>query len=209
LQGYTVTTYDDTVKSPSENPIILLTGDYPEGSKIGTTTTEVTVTGAIPLSGMLYVTIHLDYGLEKTTGWDGTDLNADGKYDIATMGSLQIGLNTPPYTQPYDFSYSTDGTSDNATPMSFNEFKKNPGVNGMALQKDTGNPKANVNVELWGPTGTFIMGTNTDQDGVYILNYKHTGKAATYAVKVPAYGLQQNVTLKANGYGIVIFDTLP
>jgi hypothetical protein len=42
-----------------------------------------------------------------------------------------------------------------------------------------------------------------------MLNYKHTGKAADYTVKVPAHGLQKKVTLKANGYAIVIFDTLP
>jgi len=42
-----------------------------------------------------------------------------------------------------------------------------------------------------------------------MLNYKHIGKAATHTVKLPDYRLQKSVTLKANGFAIVIFDTLP
>jgi hypothetical protein len=35
--------------------------------------------------------------------------------------------------------------------------------------------------------------------------YKHTGKAATYTVKLPAFGVQQSITVKANGFLIVKF----
>ncbi len=48
----------------------------------------------------------------------------------------------------------------------------------------------------------------TDQDGFYLINYKHTGKAAVFQVRVPEYGLMKEVTLKANGFAVVIFDNL-
>jgi len=54
----------------------------------------------------------------------------------------------------------------------------------------------------------------TDEDGVYLLVYKHTGKAATFTVKMTpplpyAQTTQsQSVTLKSNGYVVVNF-TVP
>jgi len=38
--------------------------------------------------------------------------------------------------------------------------------------------------------------------------YKHTGRAATYTIRLPAYGIQKTVTVRANGWGIVNF-TVP
>lgn len=40
----------------------------------------------------------------------------------------------------------------------------------------------------------------TDEDGWYMWSYKYTGKATTFTVKVPAYGLSKSDTLKANGF---------
>ena len=52
------------------------------------------------------------------------------------------------------------------------------------------------------------MTATTDQDGFYQLKYKHTGKAATFTVAIPQYSRQQSVTLKANGYALVLFESL-
>ena len=38
--------------------------------------------------------------------------------------------------------------------------------------------------------------------------YKHTAKAATYTVKVPAYSKSTAVTVKANGFAAVNFDVV-
>ena len=49
---------------------------------------------------------------------------------------------------------------------------------------------------------------STDADGWYMWSYKYAGKATSFTVKLPAYGLQQTVTLKSNGYLSVPF-TVP
>jgi hypothetical protein len=48
----------------------------------------------------------------------------------------------------------------------------------------------------------------TDADGWYMWQYKYTGKASTFTVKLPAYNLQQSVTLKSNAFVVVNF-TVP
>ena len=83
---------------------------------------------------------------------------------------------------------------------SWNEFKKNPGSAGSVVQLGTGNPKPGVKVQLISPTKTVVGTATTDTDGVWNISYKHTGKAANYTVKLPDMGLQQTITLKANGF---------
>jgi hypothetical protein len=200
LPGYVITSEEGNL-STSGNPVILL-GDY-DPQKLGSTTT-VTVTGEVPASGLLYVTIHLDYGLKKTTAWKAVDSDGDGATDDARSDTLGLTLTSP---QAYTFSYRVDGApADTTSPASTNEFKRNPGTAGQVLQASTGNPLAGVLVELVGPTGRVVGRATTDADGVYIISYKHTGKTATYTVRLPNYGLSQKVALKANGFAIVTFD---
>src|SRR5207249_849545 len=47
----------------------IVLSDYGMTPTIGVTTTQVTVSGTIPNTGLIYVTIHLDYGLKGSTGW--------------------------------------------------------------------------------------------------------------------------------------------
>jgi hypothetical protein len=61
-------------------------------------------------------------------------------------------------------------------------------------------------VEIWGPAGTKLKTVYTDADGWYMWLYKHTGKAATYTVKLPYPGQQQSVTLKSNQFVVVSFN---
>jgi len=44
--------------------------------------------------------------------------------------------------------------------------------------------------------------------GWYMWQYKYTGKAATFTVRLPAYSLAQSITLKSNGFVTVNF-TVP
>ena len=150
----------------------------------------------MPSSGLLYVTIHLDDGLKKTTGWDRTIL------DAATLPPVTLNQ-----CQPYQFTVSGDLT-DGTTVRSWNEFKKNPGSAGNLLQNGTGNPKPNVKVHLL-LNGKIVGTAITDSDGVWQISYKHTGKAQDYVLRLPDFNLQQTITLKANGFVIVNFENLP
>jgi hypothetical protein len=191
---YAITT-DGGNLSSSGNPIILI-GDY-NPQNMGSSTT-VTVVGDVPASGLLYVTIHLDYGLKKTGGW-----TKNGEAAVGSGTYAGITINEP---QPYSFSFTgTGGISDTQTPASVNEFKKPAGFLGFVVNNSTGNPLKNSQIKVYGPTGTLIGTVYTDEDGYYLLLYKHKAKSATYTVKLPAYSLQQSVTIKANGFAVVNF----
>src|SRR5262249_4804078 len=125
------------------------------------------------------------------------------------FGNGSVSIASP---QSYAFDFMSGGgpsIGPTCGPGSVNVFKKNPGVNGLTLRSGTTNPKPNVRVQLIGPTGSLVVSSTSDADGFYQLLYKHTGKAANFTVKLPDLGVQQVVTLKANGYALVLFDNLP
>jgi hypothetical protein len=208
--GRVAVTTDGGNASPSGSPVIQL-ADYALQNLGGTT--DVHVTGVVPPSGLAYVTIHLDYGLKKVTGWQqgkngtslqGPDTNLDGVLD--GLGGGPIVINSP---QSYGFGFSGGGAQHTSSPASCNKFNKNPGVNGSTLRSVTGDPVAGVRVQFYGPDGSLISATATDPDGYYAFPYKAKGKAADYTVKLPDYREQKTVTLKAGGYAYVLFDDLP
>ena len=45
----------------------------------------------------------------------------------------------------------------------------------------------------------------TDNDGWYLYNYKYTGKAATFTIKLPAYNLNASVTIKSDSMTVTNF----
>ncbi|HEX4826173.1 MAG TPA: hypothetical protein VFV19_17875 [Candidatus Polarisedimenticolaceae bacterium] len=208
LSGFTITT--DGGQSSSGSPIVALS-DY--GAQQLGSTTAVYVSGTVPASGLVYVTIHVDYGLKKVSGWQqatngttaqGPDTNLDNVLD--GLGDGPIYINSP---QPYTFDFSGGGPTHTYTPSSCNTFKKNSGVNGNTLKASTGNPVTGVRVQFFDPKGVLIATTTTDADGFYNFIYKAKGKAQSYTVKLPDYGKQQTVTLKANGYSRADFVDLP
>ncbi len=212
LAGYSITT--DGGNFSSSGHAVILGGDYP-AKNLGATT-RVYVSGFVPPSGLAYITIHLDYGLKKSTGWqqaiDGTTLQGpdndlNGTLDGFGGGVVYIKGGSPGDVsgQDYTFSFSY-GPTLNSTVYSVNTFKKNPGVNGLTL--NSSNPKPGVAVQLMGPLGNLIASTTTDADGFYSFPYKHVGKAATYTVNLPAHGLRRPVTLKANGYALLVFEDI-
>ncbi len=214
LAGYSITT-DGGHTSTSGYPVILRS-DYTT-QNLGSTS-RVYVSGSVPSTGLAYVTIHLDYGLKKTTGWQqaidlttllGPDTNLDGTPDGFGSGPVSVKGGTPANVNGQDYTFSASfGPTLSSRVYSTNTFKKNPGVSGMTVTTN-GKPKAGVVVRLLGSAGNLIASASTDQDGFYQIKYKHTGKAATFTVALPGYNQVQTITLKANGSALVLFDNVP
>jgi hypothetical protein len=192
--AYTIATAGGHL-SPSGSPIILI-GDHSPQNMGGFTT--VTVVGTVPATGRLYVTIHLEYGLKRTSGWTKLGENAVGSGPYAG-----ITINEP---QTYTLSFTGGSTGDTQTTQSINEFKRPAGFLGFA--EDQLGPKKGARVQVYSPTGSLLGTVYTDEDGYYLFEYKHKAKAATYTVKLPDYKLQQSATVKANGFAVVNF-TIP
>jgi len=109
-----------------------------------------------------------------------------------------------PDLQDYEFEASNDGED---TIQSKNVFKRDPGFGGL-VQWQNGDPVPSVMVKIFDSKNTPLATVLTDDDGWYNWQYKYTGKAATFTVRLPAYSLAQSVTLKSNGFVTVNF-TVP
>jgi hypothetical protein len=157
-------------------------------------TATVSVSFSSP-TNFAYANIHVDYGLKGTTNYSKNSTN-----DAIDATSLAIRIKD---YQSYTFS-ETDGTPDSQTVSSRNTFKRDPGIAGL-VQTTTGDPRPGVAVEIWQGKTKYATLT-TDADGWYLWEYKWTGKAVTFTVKLPQYGKSQDVTLKSNGFVIVSFQ---
>ena len=104
----------------------------------------------------------------------------------------------------HDYIFSSDGGSTSI--MNNNVFKRDPGFAGM-INDGNQNPAADVKVEVYKPDGKLITTVFTDQDGLYMYQYKHPGTAAIYTIKLPVYGQEKTVTLKSNQLVTVDFHT--
>lgn len=183
------------------------------------------VDASFPDSGLLYVNVHLDYGLKSMSGdFNPCNDSAVDRYDKdclapSAWGTTNALVNSAtPYDcggavalddcQLYAFSHDTDpptcapGDCEDSV-ASINAFKRNPGVAGFALSSvESGrNPIPGVPIELIAPTGAVVGRGTTDVDGFYMVTYKHKGKAATYTVRVKSpYVGAGTVILKGNGF---------
>lgn len=212
--------------SSSGNSIITFE-DYvvPE---IGQTTT-VTVSGPLPPSGLLYVTIHLDYSFKKTTGWEKKDSEPYGEPPFPAFNLDDPHAGMPPSVtiddpQEYSFSWSDDdafGSGDTQTAQSINAFKKYPpGISGIVTTGTTltgTTAVEGVTLRLYDPDGLLVgeggsggFGWDvTDEDGWYQVVYKHKGKRAFYTVQLTLQDgtvLTQQVQLKGNAFRYVFFE---
>jgi hypothetical protein len=157
----------------------------------------IPVTLTVPPSGVVYLAIHLDYGLEKMSGFmknfydDAVDYLNPNRVLIPNHGS---------------YTFSVSGAQTGATSIqNDNSFKRIPGVAGLAQHKDTLDPVPGAVVNLANANRVRIASAVTDEDGFYIIPYKHTGKAATFylSIAIPppaAYTATQATTLKANSF---------
>jgi Prealbumin-like fold domain len=167
-------------------------GSYTPQAFGSTTTVTVTIPAGVS-SGLAYVNIHLDYGLKGTTNWS----KGSNNEAISSIGKPTIFDNVN-----YHFSDTTGGSGD---AVNNNTFKKDPGIGGLVQKTGTLMPVANAQVQIYDNKGVLLATVYTDADGWYMWQYKYTGKAATFVVKLPAYGLQQSATLKSNGFLVVSF----
>ncbi|MHB8134720.1 MAG: prealbumin-like fold domain-containing protein [Anaerolineaceae bacterium] len=209
LSGFTIETQAMTPASSAGNQII--TAEDYTTKQLGQTTT-VTVTGVVPATGFAYVTIHLDYGLKKTSGWKnpGTSMNNpvtnSTVLDMANQTGFGSGAVTIHGYEVYNFSRTVGDDTASSTPSSFNEIKKFAGFLGFVTDKLTGDPVKGKKVVIKNPTGSVLATLYTDADGYYMLEYKHRAKSATYTVQLPDYGKSVAVTVKANGFVPLDFE---
>jgi hypothetical protein len=222
LSGYTITTQAMTPTSSAGNQIITRE-DYTT-KQIGQTTT-VTVSGKIPATGIVYVTIHLDYGLKSTSSWKlGTarldprvpPVDTSSRYDANNAAGFGSGPFTILGYQPYSFSRTVGSDSAVANPYSFNEFKKFAGFMGWVteIKANGGDPILGAKIEIYDPRNLKIGTVFTDADGFWSFPYKHTSRSATYSIRliagsiegIPYLGMNKSVTIKANGFGVVSFE---
>jgi hypothetical protein len=184
--------------APNKIPITL--ASYGPTPPLGATYL-VTVSVTVPASGFVYVNIHLDNGLKGTGNY-----TPNANYDaLNAANTLQILV---PNNGQYNFSVTGSQTGSDRI-CSFNTFKRNPGVGGMTQKTKTVDGAIDkISVQgcvavLKDAKGAVMASGTSDEDGWYLLNYKHTGKATTFYVTVTPPGKPaqtQTVTLKANAY---------
>jgi len=169
---------------------------------------QVTVTVPATTASLVYINIHLDFGLKGKTGYskqtDATGCNKTAGTDndaISTTGNPNVCDNTQ-----YPFSNDVAGST-TSNVQNNNVFKNDPGIGGLILSKSDGSPIVGATVQIYDSNNKLLGTVTTDGDGWYMWAYKYTGKAATFTVKLPAYNATQTVTLKSNGFLVVNFNS--
>jgi hypothetical protein len=158
----------------------------------------ITLTAMNDYAGFLYINLHLDYGLKKNIG----GLSPGGSNDaVGTVLTIEDGWQ-------YRFSVTgPEGFSDEDEVMNVNSFKRSPGFGGLVLDAE-GDPVVGAVIEIW--LKNEIIGTVvTDEDGWYMLDYKHLGKPTTFKLKLYINGeliTEITVTVKPASFSMVIFD---
>jgi uncharacterized repeat protein (TIGR01451 family) len=153
----------------------------------------LTVTGEAPASELIYVTIHLDYGLKSTVGYQ-QNYNDDA-IDYETEDIIIPNLGT------YKFSVNGD-MADSDEVQNQNSFKRNPGFGGLVTDSVHGDGLEGYTVSIY--LGDELLGTaTTDEDGFYFFYYKHKGKETTFTVTCEDQ--TQYIPLKSNKFAEVSF----
>jgi hypothetical protein len=156
-------------------------------------TYELTVNVDQLQDGFVALNIHLDYDLEGTKGWlrSGEDVLNDPDVITTVDGQEVLGdiLNLADYT----FSASTTDSSgveadlagSTDTVQNSNEFKNIKGIGGLVLdQNDDGIVGAQVQVVETANPNVVLETMTTDENGWYLSEYVHKGKATSYTVKL-------------------------
>jgi hypothetical protein len=162
----------------------------------------IPVTLTVPASGVVYLVVHLEYGFKGMSGF--TKNVRDDAVDCSTGKSILI-----PNHGTYQFSVSGAQTG-TATLHNENSFKRVPGVAGVVGRKETGNPVQGTIVVMKNALGIPVSMAITDQDGFYLLPFKHRGRESVYYVSIvtPPPGAHQetkSVKLKTNQSATVNF----
>jgi hypothetical protein len=154
---------------------------------------EITVSGAVPDSGLVYVTIHLDFGLKKQSGY-----TTDG--NNAATNTVDAGY-TIPNLDEYVFTYYI-GLTEQPNPPTINNiniFKNDPGFFGIVTID--GEPVEGATITIRDSAGNIIGTATTDENGYYFFYYKHKGKEAQFTVTLTSpMENSQIVSLKSNKF---------
>jgi hypothetical protein len=182
----------DFTITPSE---IDLSSSYDAFGEVATITVKYTSLG---YDGFVYVTVHMDYDLKGTNSYNKN--YSDDALHLTSTGAIDYTiLNGNDYTFNVDYpgSYAYD-TYDEVI-YNLNVFKKFAGFMGEITDSD-GDPVVNQRVDI--KIGTKWYNVYTDEDGYYMLAYKHTGKAIAYEVRLNSNSGTKigEGSLKANGY---------
>src|SRR3989304_6253610 len=156
------------------------------------------------------LSMQLDFGLKHTEPFDRV-IDITGPTSVLTDDA-----NTRP-EHPNDDVTIWDGSlfefgADYNTIMGtdsvrkLNEFKKLHGAVGLVLDESE-LPIEDTTVEFY--KGNVKLGSiKTDENGYFYIDYKHTGKATPFTIKVPEYTLVYTEEMKANKFILHIF-TVP
>lgn len=207
VPGFNNTTQAMSPTSPAGNQIIT-PEDY--ATKTMSSSTTVTVSGVVPDTGVVYVTIHLDYGLKKTGGWmKGTQtLNPVNGLLYYNMTNSASGL-TILGLQPYHFERTVGSDIVGTDPESYNAVKKVNGFQGWVTSLDTGDPIAGVKVKIKDPYGVVLGTVYTDENGYYRLRYNTIKNGLIYTVKFPDYLTTFKVTRPKGAPAIITNFEIP
>jgi hypothetical protein len=176
--------------------------------------TTVTVSGVVPDTGLAYVTIHLDYGLKKTSGWKNPGTSTLNPVtntfilDMQNPSGFGSGAVTIHGYEVYNFARTVGSDTSTTDPSSYNEIKKFAGFLGIVTDADSEEPLESVTIKIYSPTNALLATLSTDEDGYYMFEYKHKAKSATYKIVASSGTWSEivDVTIKANGFAAVDFE---
>jgi len=150
-------------------PSAIALADY--GTQALGSTVTITVSGSIPSSGMVYLTVHLGYGLK------GSSFGRSGG-DATSPSTSQVVI---PDDAAYSFSVSASSLTDTKTVMSENVFKQDRVVVGI-ITDQMGSPVANIPVSLLDSGGNLVAMAFTDADG-FVGFHPHISGKSTFTVE--------------------------
>ena len=165
-----------------------------DGMTFGDTLTRTITDVPVSLGSFVYANIHLTYGLKGGEDRYSPNVNADGTTDALdyfdnSQTLIEDGTN-------YVFNAYIGNGSDpyhTDTFVNQNEFKVTPGVAGFAFQTAGDDPEVytgqDITVRLVIPNSVKnapapYLEATTDEDGWYMIEYKHTGKPTNYKFEV-------------------------
>ncbi len=182
-------TIDDHVDTDSDGK--------PDGATIA-------IAGVPAIGGFAYLNIHLDYGLKGGDDRYDKAVNPDGTEDAVDFdtGEMLIADRTV-----YDFSASVNGAPlEGDSLVNDNEFKRIPGVAGFVWD-GVGDPIEGALVRLIIPPQVRFEEPHldgiSDEDGWYMIEYKHKGRPTVYPIEVWIGGsleVEDSVMLKGNAF---------
>jgi hypothetical protein len=210
---------------PQILPAEITLDSYATGSMPGSFGDTVTLTfnelPVDPVTGLVYLNLQLDYGLkdlEVDANGDGTPDRYDQKGRLVNGVTYYDAVNFAEPTETLiadHFAYLFSSMNDldgGVTIVNQNEFKVTPGVAGFVFQlNDDGNlevyTEGDLTVRLVIPRSVKdprdYLEATPDEDGWYMIEYKHTGKPTNYRFEVyrgDELLIEKTVRLKGNEY---------